>query len=60
MIKSGIAYVYYTVPFSKANIKNLDKILIKLTKEIYNILISITNILTHLSNNDFGIMYNLP
>ena len=56
MFRSGIAFAYYAVPFSKANVKKLDKILSKLTKEIYNIPKITTNILTHLSNNDFGII----
>jgi hypothetical protein len=34
VIKPGIAYAYYAVPFSKPDIKKIDKILSKLTKEI--------------------------
>ena len=49
VIKSRIAYVYYAVPFSKSDITKLDKIIGKLTKEIYNIPKSSANILTHLT-----------
>ena len=55
VIKLGIAYAYYATSFSKPDIKKLDKILNKLTKEICNLPQSTTNILTHLPNEDFGI-----
>ena len=32
VIKPRIAYAYYAVPFSKPGIKNLNKVIIKLTK----------------------------
>lgn len=55
VLKPGIAYAYYATPFSKPNIKRLDKILSKLIKEIFNIPKSTANILTHLPNDNFGI-----
>ena len=55
VIKPRIAYAYYAVPFSKPDIKNLDKIISKLTKKICNIPKSTTNILTHFLHEDFGI-----
>ena len=39
----------------KPNIKKLDKIINKLTKEICNTPKSMTNILTHLPHENFGI-----
>lgn len=42
-------------PLLQPNIKKLDKLLNKLTKEICNIFKSTTNILTHLNNKDFNI-----
>lgn len=58
VIKPNIAYAYYLVPFSKPDVLKLDKLLGKLTKEVCNIHKSTTNILTHLSIQDFG-MYTL-
>lgn len=55
IMKPRIVYVYYTSPFSIPNIKKLEKILIKVTKEIINLLKNTTNILAHLSDEDFGI-----
>ena len=55
VIKPHIAYAYYAVPFSKPDIKKLDKIISKLTKEICNIPKSTANILTHLPHDNFGI-----
>ena len=55
VIKPRIAYAYYAVPFSKPDIKKLDKIISKLTKEICNIPKSTANILTHLPHEEFGI-----
>ena len=43
------------VPFSKHDIRTLNKVLSKLTKEMCNISKSTTNILSHLSIEDFGI-----
>jgi hypothetical protein len=47
--------VYYAVPFSKPDIKKLDKIISKITKEACRIPRSTANILTHLSHENFGI-----
>ena len=55
VIKPRIAYAYYAVPFSKPDIKKLDKILSKLTKDICHISKSTANILTHLPHENFGI-----
>ena len=55
VIKSRIAYAYYAVPFSKPDIKKLDKIISKITKEACRIPGSTSNILTHLSHENFGI-----
>ena len=55
VIKPRIAYVYYAIPFSKLDIKKLDKIISKLTKEICKIPKSTANILTHLPHKHFGI-----
>ena len=46
--KPIIAYAYYAVPFSKPDVKKLDKILSKLNKEICNLPNSTANTLTHL------------
>ena len=54
IIKPKITYAYYVVPLSKPDIKKLDKVLNKLTKEICNLPNSTTNALTHLSHEDFG------
>jgi hypothetical protein len=48
VIKPRIAYAYYAVPFSKPDIRKLDKIISKITKETCNIPKSTANILTHL------------
>jgi hypothetical protein len=37
VIEPRIAYTYYAVPFSKPEIKKLDKIISKITKETCNI-----------------------
>ena len=55
VIKPRIAYAYYAVPFSKPDIKKLDKIISKITKEACKIPKSTANILTHLSHENFGI-----
>ena len=55
VIKPRIAYAYYAVPFSKPDIKKLDKIICKLTKDICHIPKSSANILTQLSHKNFGI-----
>ena len=55
VIKPRIAYAYYAVPFSKPDIKKIDKILSKLTKDICHIPKSTANILTHLPHDKFGI-----
>ena len=55
VIKPRIAYAYYEVPFSKPDIKKLDKILSKLTKGICRIPKSTANILTHLPHEKFSI-----
>ena len=55
VIKPRIAYAYYAVHFSKPDIKKLDKILSKLTKDICRIPKSTANILTHLPHDKFGI-----
>jgi hypothetical protein len=55
VIKPRIAYAYYAVPFSKPDIKKLDKIISKITKETCRIPRSTANILTHLSHANFGI-----
>ena len=55
LIKPRIAYAYYTVPFSKPDIKKLDKIISKLTKDICHIPKSSVNILTQLPHENFGI-----
>ena len=55
VIKPRIAYAYYAVPFSKPDIKKLDKIISKITKETCRIPRSTANILTHLSHENFGI-----
>lgn len=55
VIEPNIAYVYYAVSCSKPNIRKLDKILNKLTKETCNILKSNTNIGIFLSTKDFNI-----
>jgi hypothetical protein len=44
-----------TIPSSKSDIKKLDKILSKLTKQICNIPENMANILMHLYNEEFGI-----
>ena len=53
--KPIITYTYYAVSFSEPNIKILDQKFSKLTREICNLPNSTSNILTHLSNEDFGI-----
>jgi hypothetical protein len=55
VIKPRIAYAYYAVPFSKPDIKKLDKLISKLIKETCNIPNNSTNILTHLPHEKFGI-----
>ena len=55
IIKSRIAYVYYTIPFSKPDIKKLNKIISKLTKEICHMPKSTTNFLTQIPHDNFGI-----
>ena len=55
VIKPRIAYAYYAVPFLKPDIKKLDKIISKITKETCNIPKSTANILTHLPHDNFGI-----
>ena len=55
VIKPRIAYAYYTILFSKLDIKKLNKIISKLTKEICNIPKSTANILIHLPHENFGI-----
>lgn len=53
--KPHIACAYYAVPFSKPNVKKLDKILNKLTNKTCNLPKSTAIILTHLSHANFGI-----
>ena len=48
IIHLGIAYAFYVAPFSKHDITNLDKILIRLTKVVRNIPNNSSNILTQL------------
>lgn len=60
LMNPRIAYTYYVVPFSNPNIRKLDKLLSKLTKEICNLPKSTANILTRRSHKDFGIKYNFP
>lgn len=55
VIKLGIAYIYYGVPFTKPYTRKVNKILSKLTKNVCKIQISTTNILTHLNTKNFGI-----
>ena len=55
VIKPRIAYAYYAVTFSKPDIRKLDQIIGKLTKEICNIPKSTANILTHLPHENFGV-----
>ena len=55
VIKPRIAYAYYAVSFSKPDIKKLDKIISKITKETCHIPKSTANILTHLKHENFGI-----
>lgn len=52
ILKPRIAYAYYAVPFSKPDIKKLDKIISKITKEICNIPKSTANVLTHLPHEN--------
>ena len=54
ILRPRLAYAYYAIPFSKPHIKKLDKILSKLIEEICYLPNNTTNILTHLSNQDFG------
>ena len=55
VIKPRIAYAYYVVPFSKSDIKKMDKIISKIIKKTCKIPRSTANILTHLSHENFGI-----
>lgn len=55
IIKLGTPWTYYASPFSKPNIKKLDKLLNESMKEICNIPKSTMNILTHLHHEHFAI-----
>lgn len=55
LIKPRISYPYYGVPFSKPNTNKIDEILSKLTKNMCKLPNSTTNVLTHLTTDDYGI-----
>ena len=55
VIKSRIVYAYYVVPFSKPDIKKLDKIISSTTKTSCHIPKSTANILTHIPHDNFRI-----
>jgi hypothetical protein len=55
VIRAGIAYGFYTVAFSLPTINKLDKILIRLQKDIYGLPKSSPNVMTQLPHNMFGL-----
>ena len=55
VIRAGIAYGFYAVPFSLPTIHKLDKLLIRLQKSICGLPKSAPNITTQLPHNLFGL-----
>ena len=55
IIRVGIAYGFYAIPFSLPTIRKLDKLLIQLQKAIYGLPKSAPNVTTQLPDNLFGL-----
>ena len=55
VIRAGVAYGFYIVAFSLPTINKLDKILIRLQKDICGLPKSSSNIMTQLPHNMFGL-----
>ena len=55
VIRAGIAYSFYAVPYSIPTIKKLDKKIIALHKTIWGLSKCTSNIVTQLPHNLFGI-----
>ena len=55
VIRAGIAYGFYAVPFSLPTIYKLDKLLIRLQKSICELPRSASNVTTQLPHNLFGL-----
>ena len=55
VIRVGIAYAFYEIPFSYSTIKKLDKHIIRLYKNFYGLPNSTPNITTQLPHELFGI-----
>ena len=55
IIRAGVAYAFYAIPFSSTTIKKFDKHIIRLYKKICGLSKSTPNITTQLSHNLFGL-----
>lgn len=55
VIKPSIAYACYILPFSKPEIRKVDRIISKFTKKTCKIPTNVANIHTHLNIENFGI-----